>query len=66
MQISYSSNLFGQCEEEHAGGTIAFPRYDLGEEFHLIDLMKNHEEMDQSLLGILNMVLQDSLLELEQ
>ncbi len=32
-QISYSANLFGLCEEEHAGGAIAFPSYDLGEEF---------------------------------
>jgi len=34
-QISYSANLYGLCEEEHAGGAIAFPSYDLGEEFHL-------------------------------
>lgn len=32
-QISYSANLFGLCEEEHAGGAIAFPSYDLGEEY---------------------------------
>ncbi len=32
-QISYSSNIFGLGEEEHAGGAIAFPSYDLGEEF---------------------------------
>ena len=32
-QISYSANLFGLCEEEHAGGALVFPRYDLGEEF---------------------------------
>jgi phosphoenolpyruvate carboxykinase (diphosphate) len=32
-QISYSTNLFGLTEEEHAGGTQAFPSYDLGEEF---------------------------------
>ncbi|OOZ16361.1 hypothetical protein BOW28_10950 [Solemya velum gill symbiont] len=30
-QISYSSNLFGGCEEEHAGGALAFPRFNLGE-----------------------------------
>ena len=34
-QISFSSNLFGLAEEEHAGGAIAFPSYDLGEEFYL-------------------------------
>jgi len=33
-QISYSANLFGNCEEEHAGGAIAFPSYNLGDEFH--------------------------------
>jgi phosphoenolpyruvate carboxykinase (diphosphate) len=32
-QISYAANLFGLCEEEHAGGALAFPSYDLGEEF---------------------------------
>ncbi len=29
-QISYSANLFGGVEEEHAGGAIAFPRFNLG------------------------------------
>ncbi|WIM05352.1 MAG: hypothetical protein OHM77_11785 [Candidatus Nitricoxidivorans perseverans] len=32
-QISYAANLFGLAEEEHAGGALAFPRYNLGEEF---------------------------------
>ncbi len=32
-QISYATNLFGMCEEEHAGGAIAFPAYVLGQEF---------------------------------
>lgn len=32
-QISYSANLFGLCEEEHAGGAIAFPSYVLGQLF---------------------------------
>lgn len=32
-QISYSANLFGLAEEEHAGGALAFPSYDLGENF---------------------------------
>ncbi|MGF7138714.1 hypothetical protein [Roseimarinus sediminis] len=32
-QISYSANLFGLAEEEHAGGALAFPSYDLGERF---------------------------------
>ncbi len=33
-QISYAANLFGNCEEEHAGGAIAFPAYVLGQEFY--------------------------------
>lgn len=32
-QISYSANLFGLCEEEHAGGALVYPSYDLGEKF---------------------------------
>ena len=32
-QISYSANLFGLCEEEHAGGALVYASYDLGEEF---------------------------------
>ncbi|MET3870227.1 hypothetical protein [Puniceicoccus vermicola] len=32
-QISFAANLSGQSEEEHAGGALVFPSYDLGEEF---------------------------------
>lgn len=32
-QISYAANLYGNCEEEHAGGAMVYPSYDLGEEF---------------------------------
>jgi hypothetical protein len=32
-QISFAANLFGLCEEEHAGGALVFASYDLGEEF---------------------------------
>ncbi|MCC7341609.1 MAG: hypothetical protein IT170_11030 [Bryobacterales bacterium] len=32
-QISFSANLFGNAEEEHAGGAIAYPSYVLGYEF---------------------------------
>jgi hypothetical protein len=34
-QISYAANLFGFCEEEHAGGALVFPSYDLGEDFQV-------------------------------
>ncbi|GAO31636.1 hypothetical protein [Geofilum rubicundum] len=32
-QISYAANLLGNVEEEHAGGAIAFPSYNLGDGF---------------------------------
>ncbi len=32
-QISYATNLFGGCEEEHSGGALAFASYVLGQEF---------------------------------
>ncbi|MDR2201114.1 MAG: hypothetical protein LBN94_03335 [Puniceicoccales bacterium] len=34
-QMSYSANLFGLCEEEHSGGALAYPRYDLGDDFRM-------------------------------
>jgi hypothetical protein len=40
-QISYSANLFGGVEEEHAGGAVAFPRFNLGESY----LPKVEEDM---------------------
>lgn len=33
--ISYSANLFGIAEEEHAGGAVAFRSYNLGEKAYL-------------------------------
>ena len=33
-QISYAANLFGLTEEEHAGGALVNPSYDLGEDFN--------------------------------
>jgi phosphoenolpyruvate carboxykinase (diphosphate) len=32
-QIGYSANLLGLAEEEHAGGAMVFPRYNLGTRF---------------------------------
>jgi len=32
-QISYASNLYGNTEEEHAGGCIAYTSWNLGDEF---------------------------------
>ncbi|MDQ6969103.1 MAG: hypothetical protein Q9M16_01150 [Mariprofundus sp.] len=47
-QISYSANLFGGCEEEHAGGALAFPRYNLGEVYipRDSDMQDNHTFSD--------------------
>ncbi|MDF1658510.1 MAG: hypothetical protein P1U58_12920 [Verrucomicrobiales bacterium] len=36
-QISYAANLYGLAEEEHAGGALVFPSFDLGEHFSLSD-----------------------------
>ena len=33
-QISFAANLSGLCEEEHAGGALAFPAYVLGQQFY--------------------------------
>jgi phosphoenolpyruvate carboxykinase (diphosphate) len=32
-QVSFAANLFGLAEEEHAGGALAFPRFNHGEEY---------------------------------
>jgi len=32
-RISFAANLFGAAEEEHAGGALAFQRFNHGEEF---------------------------------
>ncbi|MFN0126870.1 MAG: hypothetical protein ACKV19_09330 [Verrucomicrobiales bacterium] len=41
-QISFAANLLGQCEEEHAGGALAFPSFDHGESFVLDSRAANH------------------------
>ena len=42
-QISFSANLLGGAEEEHAGGAVAYPSYDLGEEFAMRDFDKDFD-----------------------
>lgn len=37
-QISMAANLFGNAEEEHAGGALIFPTYDLAEQIAAADL----------------------------
>jgi len=39
-QIGFSANLYGQAEEEHAGGALAFPSFHLG---NFIDLAHRRE-----------------------
>ncbi len=40
-QISYAANLMGNVEEEHAGGTLAFPSWALGDEFQINSVRYN-------------------------
>lgn len=49
-QLSYAANLFGNAEEEHAGGAIAFPSFDLGEDFSLSDY---HSPVDHRFDGVI-------------
>lgn len=39
-QLSYAANLSGNCEEEHAGGALAFARRNMGSFFDASDLIK--------------------------
>jgi hypothetical protein len=48
-QIGFSANLIGLAEEEHAGGTLAFTGYDLGEDFQLSQYFS---EVDQTFEGV--------------
>ena len=48
-QIGFSANLHGLAEEEHAGGTLAFTGYDLGEDFQLSQYYK---VVDQTFDGV--------------
>lgn len=45
-QLSYSANLFGLVEEEHAGGTLAFPRYNLGEVYYSKQYINDADEKE--------------------
>ncbi len=49
-QLSYAANLFGNAEEEHAGGAIAFPSFDLGEDFSLSEFSR---EVDHRFTGVM-------------
>lgn len=49
-QISFAANLHGLVEEEHAGGTLAFTGYDLGEDFQL---SQYYPDVDQTFDGVI-------------
>ena len=57
-QISFAANLYGNCEEEHAGGALVYPSYDLGQEFsghlHVRRLGYSFEEVLELYSGTLN------------
>lgn len=57
-QISYAANLAGWSEEEHAGGALAFPNFNLGERFRLekriFDLGHNYADVLKMLAGRVN------------
>ena len=48
-QISYSANLFGNAEEEHAGGARVFPSYTLGQTF-----VSDYEKKGHTLRDVVN------------
>jgi hypothetical protein len=48
-QIGFAANLHGLVEEEHAGGTLAFTGYDLGEDFQLSHY---YPEVNQTFDGV--------------
>lgn len=47
-QIGYAANLFGRSEEEHSGGALAFPSFNLGDSYSLDsrDLAEGHRMRD--------------------
>ena len=52
-QIGYAANLGGQAEEEHAGGALAFPRWSLGNEFHVDSRIDNDRQTMATTLELL-------------
>ncbi|MEW4452477.1 hypothetical protein AB1L30_07375 [Bremerella sp. JC817] len=45
-QISYAANLYGNTEEEHAGGCIAYTSWNLGDEFKVNSQKYNGRTID--------------------
>jgi len=46
-QLSYAANLYGNAEEEHSGGALAFASYNVGDEFHVNALRHNGRTFEQ-------------------
>jgi hypothetical protein len=46
-QISYATNLMGNAEEEHAGGALCFPSWNLGDAFQFNSRRYNGATFDQ-------------------
>ncbi|EDM27869.1 hypothetical protein LNTAR_00670 [Lentisphaera araneosa HTCC2155] len=52
-QISYSANLFGLAEEEHAGGALSLPRYHLASQISASVLNKDPEATFEKMMEAL-------------
>ena len=52
-QISYSTNLIGGCEEEHAGGALAFPSYNLGDNFYQDSRLSDRDQTFEEVTRLL-------------
>lgn len=57
-QLSFAANLYGNVEEEHAGGTIAFPRKNVGEYYNAMENSSlegySFEEVKQNYASIMD------------
>ena len=53
-QISFAANLFGLCEEEHAGGALAFATYVIGQEFYAARTVSLKEASFADAIRLLN------------
>ena len=58
-QISFSANLSGLGEEEHAGGAVVFPSYDLGEEFNPLEILPPTPQKFSDTLSIMDCSISD-------
>lgn len=53
-QISFAANLLGMAEEEHAGGALVHPRYDLGKTFSSATHLRKSTHTFESVKRLLN------------